>query len=114
MEDTLVWGYCVLSAIVTYIRQMIADFKIEPFYAKTKEDWINHRSSITYDGNGDIFSMRKCPPLYQETQCSIAPECPANYTQEQYEDLLILAVGMFVIFVIFVVHIILLCLLTED
>ena len=114
MEDTLVWGYCVLSAIVTHIRQMIADFKIEPFYAKTKEDWINHRSSIIYDGNGDIFSMRKCPPLYPETQCPIAPECPANYTQEQYEDLLILAVGMFVIFVIFVVHIILLCLLTED
>ena len=111
MEDILVWGYCVLSAIVTYIRQLIADIEIQPFYAKTKEDWINHRSSIIYDGNGDIFSMRKCSPLYPETQCSIPPECPANYTQEQYEDLLILAVGMFVIFVL---HIILLCLLTED
>ena len=102
MEDTLVLWYNVLSAIITYIQQVIADLKIEPFYAKTKENWIDSCSRIEYDGNGEIYSMRKCPPLYLET------ECPANYAQEQYEDLLIMAVGMIVLFVI---HIILLCLL---
>ena len=114
MEDILIWGYCILSAIVTNIRQFIADFQIEPFYNKSKDDWIDHRPSITYDADGGIFSMKKCPPIYPETQCPISPECPAYYTDEQYEDLLIMAVGIFVIILVFLVHIILLCIMTED
>ena len=47
MEDTLVWGYCVLSAIVTYIRQMIADFKIEPFLCKDERRL--DQSSLKYN-----------------------------------------------------------------
>ena len=105
MEDTLVLWYNVLSAIITYIQQVILDLKIEPFYAKTKENLIDSRSSIEYDGNGEIYSMRKCPPLYLET------ECPANYAQEQYENYLIMAA---LFGVLFIIHIILLCLLTED
>ena len=114
MEDIVHWGYCILSAIVTNIRQFIADFKIEPFYAKSKDDWIDHRPSITYYADGSIFSMKKCPPIYPETQCPIAPECPAYYTDEQFEDLLITAVGIFGVIVVFLIHIILLCLMTED
>ena len=66
MEDILIWGYCILSAIVTNIRQFIADFQIEPFYNKSKDDWIDHCPSITYDADGGIFSMKKCPPIYPE------------------------------------------------
>jgi hypothetical protein len=94
-----------VSAIITYIKQVIAELDYEPFYAKTKVNWIESRSSIEYDENGEIYSMRKCPPLYLET------ECPVNYAQEQYENYLIMAA---LFGVLFIIHIILLCLLTED
>ena len=108
------WGYCVLSAIVTHIRQIIADFKLEPFIKIDKEVWIDLHPSITYDADGGIHSMMKCPPIYPETQCSTTPECPASYTDDQFEDLLMMAVGMFILIVVFLVHIILLCLMTEE
>ena len=114
MEDILHWGYDIWSAIVSNISQFVADFKIEPFYNKNAEQWIDHRPSITYYADGSIFSMKKCPAIYPETQCPIAPECPAYYTDEQFEDLLITAVGIFGAIVVFLIHIILLCLMTED
>ena len=57
MENALVWWYNDGSTIITYIQQVIAELDYEPFYAKTKENWIDSRSSIEYDGNGEIYSM---------------------------------------------------------
>ena len=105
MENVLVWWYNFVSTVLTYIQQVIAGLDYEPFYSKTKENWIDSRSSIEYDGNGEIYSMRKCPPLYLEY------ECPANFAQEEWENYLIMAA---LFGVLFIIHIILICLLTED
>ena len=114
MEDFIHWGYDIWSAITSNFIKFVADFKIEPFYNKNAEQWADHRPSITYYADGSIYSMKKCPPIYHETQCSIAPECPAYYTDEQFEDVLITAVGIFGAIVVFLIHIILLCFMTED
>ena len=108
------WGHCVLSAVVTYINQTIADFKLEPFVKIDKEVWIDLQQSVTYDADGGIQAMMKCPPVYPETQCSTTPECPASYTEEQFEDLMMLAVGILILIVVFLFHIMLLCLMTEE
>ena len=94
-----------MYAVLTVIQQVIASLDYEPFYSKTNENWVESRSSIEYDGNGEIFSMRKCPPLYLEY------ECPANLAQEEWENYVVM-IALFC--VVFIIHIIMICLLTED
>ena len=101
----MVWWFDFVSTVLSYIRQVIASLDYEAFYSKTNEEWIDSRPSIEFDKNGEIYSMRKCPPLYWET------ECPANLAQKEWENYLVMAV---LFWVIFIIHIILMCFLTED
>ena len=94
-----------MSAVLKYIQQVISSLDYESFHSKTKENWIDSRPSIEYDENGEIFSMRKCPPLYLEY------ECPANLVQEEWEKYVMITA---VFCVVFIIHIIMICLLTED
>ena len=96
-----------MSAVLTYFQHLLPIWRleIEPFYSKTKEEWIDSRPSLEFNDKGEIISMRKCPALYSDS------ECPANYLQEQWESYLV-CTALFC--AVFIVHIVLLLFLTED
>ena len=105
MEFILIWWRDFVSILLTYIQLVIDTRGYEPFCSIEKEKWIDSRPSIEFDANGEIHSMRKCPPLYWET------EWPANMLQEEWNNGLVM-ITLFVL--IFFIHLMLMCLLTEN
>ena len=103
--EYFIWWCDLMATFWSYIQRVIDALGYEPFCSIEKQKWIDSRPSIEFDKNGEIHSMRKCPPLYWET------ECQADMLQEEWNNVLVM-ITLFV--VIFLIHLILMCLLTEN
>ena len=67
MEIKLLWIASFFSVTVVYFQDTLVKFALPQYFPGlcgfngTVRGWIDSRNSLSFDANGDIVSMRKCP-----------------------------------------------------